>query len=292
MYELVQAVKNTYYIDSPSRVGLYKLSANDACIIDSGNNRETGKRIKRILDGEGLELKSILVTHAHADHIGGNRYLESQYGCKIFAEGIECDMTRHTLLLPSLLYGANPPRELKHKFLLAEESRACYLYEEALPEGFSVIELPGHTPHMVGYKTPDGAAFIADCISSREALDKYGVGYVYDVEIYLQTLEKVKRLDAEIFIPSHAPVTENVIPLVQYNIQKVNELCECITEICQEPKTSEEILSLVFEKYLLTINFEQYALVGSTLRSYLTYLIEKQILLPYFKDNKLYFERL
>jgi len=290
MYELIQAIGNTYYIDCPSKIGVVKCSDSDVCLIDSGNNRETGKKIKKILDSESWNLSKIFVTHAHADHIGGNKYLADQYGCKIYAHEIEGDFTKHTILEPAFLYGGNPPEELRHKFLLAEKSDADPLTVDDMPEGFSAFEMPGHTFNMVGYRTPDGAVFISDCLSSVETLDKYGVGYIFDVEEYLSTLEKVKRLEAKIFIPSHAPATDDITPLADYNIKKVNEILYNIAEICKTPKTTEEILSELFERYSLTMNFEQYALVGSALRSYLTYLSSKGKILPFFNSNKLYFE--
>ena len=292
MYELIHAKGNTYYIESPSKVGVFKLKCDEVCLIDSGNNRDMGKRIKKALDTEGLWLKSIYITHAHADHIGGNKYLEGQYGCKIYSPGVECDFTRHTMLMPALLYGANPPAELRHKFLLAEECAAAPLTVEALPDGFEAINLSGHTPSMVGYRTPDDVLFLGDCLSSKEVLDKYGVGYIYDIESYLSTLETVKRLEAALFIPSHTAPTEDISPLAEYNIKKVAEVCECITDICAEPHTVDEIITELFTRYGLAMNFEQYALVGSTVRSYLTYLMDKRLVIPYFNENKLLFERI
>ena len=292
MYEFIHARGNTYYIESPSKVGVFKLGSDEVCIIDAGNNRDMGKRIKKALDAEGLWLKSVYITHAHADHIGGCGYLEGQYKCRIYSPGIECDITRHTILLPALLYGANPPAELRHKFLLAEESSAAPLTVEALPEGFEAISLSGHTPSMVGYRTPDDVLFLGDCLSSKEVLDKYGVGYVYDVSAYLSTLETVKRLEAALFIPSHTPPTEDIAPLAEYNIKKVAEVCECITDICAQPHTVDEIITEVFLRYGLTMNFEQYALVGSTVRSYLTYLMDKKAIFPYFNESRLLFERI
>lgn len=45
---------------------------------------------------------------------------------------------------------------------------------------------------MVGFHTPDDVIYLADCISSRETLDKYQIGFIYDVGAYLTTLENVK----------------------------------------------------------------------------------------------------
>lgn len=65
--------------------------------------------------------------HSHADHIGGNQYLQKRTGCRIYAPGIECSFTRHPILEPISLYGGYPPKDLKHKFLMAQESEAQYL---------------------------------------------------------------------------------------------------------------------------------------------------------------------
>ena len=62
MYEFIHARGNAYYIESPSKVGVFRLSDGEVCLIDSGNNRDMGKRIKKILDSEGLWLKSIYIT--------------------------------------------------------------------------------------------------------------------------------------------------------------------------------------------------------------------------------------
>ncbi len=46
----------------------------------------------------------------------------------------------------------------------------------------------------------------------------------------------------------------------------------------------------MFDRYGLTMNFEQYALVGSTVRSYLTWLKEAGRLQAEFVDNRLLFQ--
>lgn len=187
MYELVQVSSRDYYIESPAKIGLVRLSDNDVCLIDSGGDKDAGRRVRQHLDANGWRLTAIYNTHSNADHIGGNKYLQSQTGCKIYAPGIECDFARHPILEPSFLYGGFPPRELRHKFLLAQESDAEELTPEALPEGFEMLPLSGHFFDMVGFRTPDDTLYLADCLSSRETLDKYRIGFIYDVSAYLET---------------------------------------------------------------------------------------------------------
>lgn len=291
MYELIQVSEQSYYIQSPAKIGLVKLNEQDVCLIDSGNDKDAGRKVRQLLDANGWQLTAIYNTHSNADHIGGNKYLQGQTGCKIYAPGIDCAFTRHPVLEPSFLYGGYPCKELRHKFLMAQESDAQELTQESLPDGFEIIPLPGHFFDMVGFRTPDDVVYLADCLSSRETLDKYQIGFIYDVAAYLKTLEMVKSMRAKMFIPAHAAASEDVADLAQYNIDKVLEIADKITGICQEPLCFETILQRLFTDYGLTMNFEQYVLVGSTVRSYLAWLKDTSRLNSLFENNMLFWQR-
>lgn len=287
MYELIQVAERSYYIESPAKIGLFKLNDTEVCLIDSGNDKDAGRKIRQILGSHQWHLTAIYNTHSNADHIGGNKYLQGQTGCKIYAPGIECDFTKHPVLEPSFLYGAYPPKDLKHKFLMAQESNAEYLTKDNLPSGIEMIPLPGHFFDMAGFRTPDDVIYLADCLSSKETLDKYQIGFIYDVSAYLSTLEMVKSLKAKYFVPAHAAATQEIETLAQYNIDKVLEIADKITCICREPLCFEVILQKLFANYGLTMSFEQYVLVGSTVRSYLTWLKDIGRLNVAFENNML-----
>ena len=287
MYELIQITDRTYYIQSSAKIGLVRLDDNEVCLIDSGNDKDAGRKVRQLLDKNGWKLKAIYNTHSNADHIGGNKYLKGQTDCKIYAPGIEAAFTKYPILEPAFLYGGYPCKDLRHKFLLAQESDAEVLTKEKLPEGFELIELTGHFFDMAGFRTPDDVVFLADCLSSRETLEKYQISFIYDVAAYLETLENVKKLKAKIFIPAHAEATEDISGLAQYNIEKVHEIAERIIELCREPECFEAILQKLFTDYGLVMNFEQYVLVGSTVRSYLSWLKDSGRLEVEFTDNKL-----
>ena len=291
MYELNHITGNSYYIQSPSKMGLVKLSDTDVCLIDSGNDKDAGRKVRQLLDANGWHLTAIYNTHSNADHIGGNRYLQGQTKCKIYAQGIECDITRHPVLEPAFLYGGFPPKDLRHKFLMAQESDAKELTPGVLPEGFALLQLPGHFFHMVGFRSPDDVVYLADCLSSRETLDKYQIGFLYDVAAYLDTLERVKTMQAAAFVPAHAQVTEDIAPLAQYNIDKVHEIADHMVELCAEPVMFGELLKKLFDDYGLTLTFEQYVLVGSTVKSYLAWLKDTGRLTALFEDNRLLWRR-
>jgi glyoxylase-like metal-dependent hydrolase (beta-lactamase superfamily II) len=277
MYELIQVSANNFYIQSPAKIGVVKVGDADVCLIDSGSDKDAGRRVRRVLDENGWRLVAIFNTHSNADHVGGNRYLQGQTGCKIYAPGIERDITEHPVLEPAFLYGGFPPKELRHKFLMAQASEVELLSDDVLPEGMSAIALPGHFFDMVGFRTADDVVYLADCLSSKETLEKYRVAFVYDVAAYLETLESVKEMEAALFVPSHADATADIAPLAQLNIDCVRETEARILEICKTPEIFEEVLRQLFVGYGLMMSFDQYVLVGSTVRSYLSWLRDRGV---------------
>ena len=292
MYELIQLTEKCYYIQSPAKIGVYNPHGKEVYLIDSGSDKDAGRKVRQVLDANGWELKAIFCTHSNADHIGGNRYLQSQTGCRIYAPGIECAFSKHTVLEPAFLYGGKPYAELCHKFLMAQESDVEYLTDGCLPDGLEAVALGGHFFDMVGYRTDDGVFFLADCLSSKATLEKYGIGFIYDIEEYINTLERVKETKANVFVPSHADATEDITPLAQYNIDKVKETADRIAKICGDGKGFDTILKEVFTQFGLKMTHEQHALIGSTVRSYLTYLKNCGRVGVEFSDNVMLWKEL
>lgn len=289
MYELRQVGANSYYIESPAKIGLYAKDGA-AWLIDSGNDKNAGRKIRQILDKHGWSLKAIYNTHSNADHIGGNQFLQQRTGCAVYAPGRECAFTAAPELEPAFLYGAYPPQALRHKFLMAKPSDCRPLTPEVLPEGFSCLPLPGHFFDMVGYRTPDDVVYLADALTSAATIDKYKISFIYDVAAYIDTLSTVMDMEAACFVPAHAEACTDIRPLARHNLQSVFSVRDEILDLCRQPKTFEEILKGLFDRFSLTLDFDQYALAGSTVRSYLSWLLGKEQVTTAFTDNRLYWQ--
>ena len=284
MYELEQVGPQSYYINCPAKIGIYTQSEREVYLIDSGNDKEAAKKVLKIADVKGWTIKGILNTHSNADHIGGNSFIQNKIGCPVFSSGIEADFTRHPVLEPSFLYGGYPCKNLRNKFLMAKESIVSDFSSPEFPKEVETIPLPGHFFDMVGFRTPDNTVCLADCGSSRATLEKYGVTFIYDVAAYLETLSKIEELKADIFIPSHADPCDNISKLAEINRQKVYDIEQAINAICDIPKTADDIISEIFRRFNLTMTIEQYVLVGSTVRSYLSWMKDRGVL-DFATDN-------
>lgn len=290
MFELNQVGEKTYYIDCPAKIGVYLADDKNVYLIDSGNDKDAGRKVRKIVSENGWRLKGIINTHSNADHIGGNQYLQQQTGCKVFSSGIEKAFTEYPVLESSFLYGGYPCKDLRHKFLLAKPSEVTDFSDKSFPKEIKIIPLPGHFFDMVGFRTPDDTVFLADCLSSKETLDKYQISFIYDAAEYLKTLETVKSMKAKMFVPAHAPATDDITELADVNISKVHKIADKILSICSNPICFEHILQRLFSGYGLTMNFEQYVLAGSTVRSYLSWLKDSEKLSATFENNMLLYK--
>lgn len=276
MYELIMLTERTGYIDCPAKMGVFFVDPHKAVLIDAGSDKDAGKKALKALDVKGAALLAVINTHLHADHIGGNKLLAARTGAPLYGPSAAAAVAAHPILEPAVLYGGYPPRQLRNKFLMAEASDVRPLEEADLEAlgGLQILALPGHSMDMIGVRTPDNVVFLADCVFSEETTRKYHVNFQYDVAKALQTLDLVETLEADWFVPSHAAPCRDIRPLAQANRAKIREIADLLLAFCQEGACFEDVLAKVFAHYGLEMTIAQHALVGSTVRSYLSYLAD------------------
>ncbi len=289
--ELIKVGAKTYYLKNATNIGIYLVDDKNIYLIDSGNDKDAGKKVLKIVAEQGWQVKGIINTHAHADHIGGNQIIQERTGCAIYGNGVEACFTEQPILEPTMLYGGCPFADLRNKFLLAKASRATMVPSD-LPDGLSLMPLAGHSLAMVGVRTSDNVVFLGDAVLSQETIDKYHLFYLYDVKAFLATLDTLSELVATLFIPSHCAAVADIKSLIKLNRDQVNKICAFLEQCCALPLTFETILKAVFDNFHLTMNANQYVLVGSTVRSYLSYLCDIGKIKYEFCDNQMLWSRL
>lgn len=283
--ELINVGEKTYYIKNATNIGIYKIDDKNVYLIDTGNDKDAGKKILKIIDEQGWNVLGIITTHSNADHIGGNKVIQDRTKCVVLANNIEKTFTEHPILESSYLYGGYPFKDIRNKFLLSQPSVVTSV-ENNLPNGLEYFSLKGHFFDMIGIKTSDDVYFLADSLFSEETITKYHIFYIYDVKEFLNTLDYLSTLNGKIYIPSHASITSDISSLIELNRNKVYEIMNKIYSVCHKT-TIEEIIKYIFDEYNLTMNINQYVLVGSTIKSYLSYLCDENKISYEFKDNKM-----
>ena len=292
MYELISLTNKTYYINSPSKVGLFKINDKEIYLIDSGNDKDAARKIDKHIKENNWTLKGIINTHSNADHVGGNKMLQARHDCEIISTSIENSFTKHPVLEPSFLYGGYPFKAIRNKFIMAEASNPTSDIETAGIIGLSYIKLPGHFFDMIGIITDDKVAFLGDSLFSEEIINKYHIFFIYDIKAYIETLNMLDGLEADIYVPSHCEPTKNIKSLIKANRNKIDEIVNYILLFCENPRLFEDILQYIFSVYSLKMDANQYILVGSTLRSYLSYMSDENLLTYEFSDSKMYWKKI
>lgn len=284
----------TWIARGPTNIGLVETGGGEVLLIDSGNDGDAGRKLLRACEAAGFKVSGIANTHSNADHCGGNAFIQARTGCRIIATAAEAAFMEMPLLEPSYLWGGYPLPALRHKFLMAEPSRVTDIIAPPcnLPGGeVKALPLPGHFLAMAGFLTPDKVLFAADTLASLEVLAKYHVFYLYDVAAFLATMESLSSMGAEWIVPSHAPPTRDIEPLVRANKDKVLEIASFLVDACAGPATPEKLLADLAGRYAIELTHTQYVLLGSTLRSYLAWLVQEKSLSSRIEGGYLVFER-
>lgn len=287
MYELNRISKHDYYIEAPAKIGLVVDDQNNLTVIDTGNGEESAIKILQFANQNCWNITTVVNTHSHSDHIGGNAYLQHKTGCTVLAPGISQSLTKYPVLDPITLFGGYPLKDYSSKFFLARESDAQTITEDNLPKNLTTVDLSGHTMNMVGFKTADNNFFAADTVLSESILNKHKISYLYDIERHLKTIEKLKSVKANMFVPSHAEVCEDIIPLADKNIAVTNEVAEIILNLCEKQSTFDNLLKRACDVFGIHLNAVQYALTGSTVKSYLSYLYNNDLLDISYENNQM-----
>jgi glyoxylase-like metal-dependent hydrolase (beta-lactamase superfamily II) len=290
--ELVHASGNTWYVPGPTNPGVFA-PGKDAVLIDSGNDESMGRKLLAAVRERGWELNVILNTHSNADHVGGNAFIQKRTGCRVAATRVEAALIGDPWLEPSFLWGAFPFREITGKFLQAQPSTVTDVIPSAGPildTGLEAVPLPGHFLDMIGVRTPDGVFFVADSLFSSAILDKYGLVVCFDVAGQESTLDFLEKAEADLFIPCHAEPAKDIIPLVRRNRDSLFQTREMILGVCATPSSREDILAALATHFGITLTPAQYVLTHITVSAHISYLADKGLLIPLFKDGRMLWE--
>lgn len=129
-------------------------SENEAGVIDPGGPAEA---VIQTISEQNLNLKWILNTHGHADHIAGNEALQKKFGAPILIHQSDRQMLTSPMLNFSIFIGPGVTSPDADRIVKNGDILKLGMDE------FTVIETPGHTPGGVSLYTP-GYVFSGDTL--------------------------------------------------------------------------------------------------------------------------------
>ena len=234
--------ERTGFQPGPVNVGVVRFHDDTVLLVDAGLDPDRGRKVLRDLEAEGLRARALLLTHSHADHIGGAAFLRRRAQLLTAAAPLEAALVRHPQLEPFYLFGgAAPPRTLTGKFLQADP---CEVDLEPPPGPWAVpflpdppdrpgrpalavlpdttadaatdgrvsleiVELHGHSPAQVGLVVIDSESheapvvFCGDAVFPVPVWDKHGFVYFADVVRSLAAIERLRSLRPHAVLAGH-----------------------------------------------------------------------------------------
>lgn len=281
--ELKQIGSKTFCIEHDTNIGIHFTDDGRMYLIDTGSEGD-GEKIDEILSREGWVPSCIINTHTHIDHIGGNEFLMRKYGIPAYCTDYDMAFAHYSELEAAYMNGGYPAEKLRtifaHPGMIGFRS-----IEKETPDGIDWTYLPGHSFGMIGIRTSDDIWFLGDSYLSRSFLKQYTFGFIYNVEAYIDTLKKLKDFKGSLFVPSHGIIESDIVETLEQNLRSVAEMCSMICETCREYRGQDEILQQMYERLRMHARPAQHALLSSTVKSYLTYLQDRNKLECRFVDN-------
>ncbi|MBO2518261.1 MULTISPECIES: MBL fold metallo-hydrolase [Limnochorda] len=180
---------------------LYDRPGGEAMVIDPGAD---GHRILEALTAKELQVKAILLTHTHFDHIGALEPVHQATGAPILVHEAEAGwLGDPTLNLSAGLEGLlSEPIRGPHPHRTLVGGEVLTLAGQAI----RVLPTPGHTPGGLSYWLPD-----AGWVFTGDALFKQSIGRT-DLPggNLTQLLEGIRRSlltlpDETVILPGHGP---------------------------------------------------------------------------------------
>ena len=255
----------------------------EAVIIDTGGDKDAGRRVKKACEALAVTPVAILNTHAHADHYGGNDFLVRNLSVHnrnlpVYAPPFEAGIIENPYLEPVYLFnGAKPPRELMSKWLMAKPVQVTYLLEPGKLElaglTLEIHDTSGHAHTHYAVKIGD-VLIAADAVFGTSVLDKYPLPFGQDVGAQQASAALVAELGARVVLPGHGDPTEAVEDLVQANLTAFARAADTVQAACTGLST-EGVLKAAADALGLEINdLPRYYLNLCVVSAYLSFLRE------------------
>lgn len=280
--EMLHVLGNTYAaVGSTALLPIYKLNERDIVLIDTGYAKLDRAGLVNLLDGSGLVPKYVLCSHAHFDHTGNVRYLQERYGAEailsLIEAGISVNPDSYRANYVALTYGKSRELFLEECFTADRVLRETDTSLELDGRTFGILPLPGHSAGHLGFVTPDGAAYVGDCLISQSEIDGAKLPTSMFIARDLESKAYLKTTDYPVYILAHKEVVrrEALEGLIDRNIGFIQSKRAELLEVLEDGMTfSEWIGAFCQRENVRTHNELKFSIVERNFSNFVSWLTD------------------
>lgn len=205
----------------------YLVCDDEMFLVDTGmpgKFKEIMSYINDNLKRKPDELKYIVITHNHIDHIGSLSKIKEKTGAKVVIHKADAEeLATGKNQGGNVIYGVLV-KFMKFFYRMKNVDPDLLLEDGDMIENYRVIHTPGHTPGSICLYNPENKVlFVGDNLRLSDGkLESPGSRLLPEPDKYIESMKKLADLDVEVILTGHLePVTENAKDLL---IEYVNKL--------------------------------------------------------------------
>ena len=268
---------NTYMFNGGTNTGVYLFENNDALLIDTGLAGKRQEKIIGVFKENNINVRYIINTHEHEDHIGGNYQMggtRSKYLVKTLEE---------YMALPG------PDEDIR----LVDETIYPGQVLDLCGHKFKVINCCGHTEGSIGIVTDDGVFFISDLLVTKNSLDKFDFLFMHDYKEQMKSLDRLRMIDFEIGVLGHSRKNyskQEVLEIANENHKALMRMIRVVLEAVKDKATMDDIEQYITLKNKLPFDYLAYMIYRNALNAVVSYLMDEEVIEFIIEDNRLYYK--
>jgi glyoxylase-like metal-dependent hydrolase (beta-lactamase superfamily II) len=250
MVETREVGKNVFLIDNelygiPRSGAVYLLVEKKKALIDTGpaTSAETVIKGIRQIGIRAEDIDYIILTHIHLDHGGGaGTLMQRMPGAKVIAhyKAVKHLVSPARLMQSSIEAQGEEVLIRNGEVVPIDESRVLPIRDSEvldLSDGqeLTFLECPGHAPHEIGiWEKRNRALFVGDAVGhiveETDVMVPITPPPAFDMELYLQTLERLKELNASRIYFPHFGTSGQVEQKIKSAANELNSRNAIITD--------------------------------------------------------------
>jgi glyoxylase-like metal-dependent hydrolase (beta-lactamase superfamily II) len=200
---------------------VYLLEGEDGLtIIDAGMSTAGGKILAQLVKAgyKPQDVKRILITHAHPDHVGALKQLQAASGAVVISSELEKPVIEGKIAVPRRPNGFRPPETVFEPVQVGQVIEGGEVLDGVLG-GLTAVATPGHAPGHLSFWQPERRIlFTGDVIFNWPTLRLPFAMLTVDMTENIRSVGKVAALEPAVACFGHGQ------PMVGKTAERLKEL--------------------------------------------------------------------